>query len=339
MAVHMALVQQGRGLTGTTSLASLLADKRGVLYAWNKPDLTIETILRWADDYHDRNGSWPNKETGPIAQAPEETWCAVNEALRHGRRSLIGRSTLAELLSTERGVRNRAMLPKLTRRQILRWADAHHKRTGEWPTQDSGPIVDAPAESWAAVDSALNRGSRGLRGESSLAQLLAAHRGRQHYHDRPPLSGKKILAWAEAHFEATGQWPTVKSGPVHDAPEENWSAIDAALRVGSRGLPGDSSLRYLLAKKKGVRNPSDLPPLTAGQIMEWAAMHQKRTGHWPKYQSGPIDDAPGETWASVDHALRYGTRTLQAGQSLAKLLAARQATLPEPQEPENSSLA
>ena len=184
----------------------------------------------------------------------------------------------------------------------------------------SGPIQDAPGETWAAIDEALRSGLRGLRGGSSLARLLAQHRKRRHLHEQPPLSQKKILAWCDAHFRRTGKWPNVNSGPVEDAPGERWDLIDNALRVGHRGLPGGSSLRQLLAKKRGVRNPSRLPPLTNVQIVEWAVKHRTRTGKLPNYKSGPVVDAPGETWAGLDYALRHGRRGLAAGSSLAKLL-------------------
>jgi hypothetical protein len=64
----------------------------------------------------------------------------------------------------------------------------------------------------------------------------------------PPLTVEQILAWADAHYPRTGTWPQAGSGPVADAPGENWSAIDYALRRGYRGLPGDSSLSWLLAQ-------------------------------------------------------------------------------------------
>ena len=69
-----------------------------------------------------------------------------------------------------------------------------------------------------------------------------------------PLSYLQILAWADAHFEQTGRWPAVKSGPIAQASGETCAAIDAALRMGSRGLRGGSSLGRLLAKQRGVRN-------------------------------------------------------------------------------------
>src|SRR5262249_53757270 len=150
--------------------------------------------------------------------------------------------TLPEVLAVERGVRNQVSLPRLSRKQILAWAVAHHRRTGKWPTADSGPIPECPRETWCSVDEALRRGRRGLRGQSSLARLLDAQGIQRNRLALPRLSQKKILAWADAHYQRSGSWPNVHSGPVQDAPGERWSAIDASLRQGHRGLRGGSSL-------------------------------------------------------------------------------------------------
>jgi hypothetical protein len=66
--------------------------------------------------------------------------------------------------------------PLLEIEQILVWADAHHARTGEWPTAMSGLIPEAPGETWTAVHLAIRRGGRGLPGGSSLPRLLREHR-------------------------------------------------------------------------------------------------------------------------------------------------------------------
>ena len=47
----------------------------------------------------------------------------------------------------------------------------HRKRTGKWPTEDAGPVLDAPGELWRNLDAALRQGTRGLRGGRSLARL------------------------------------------------------------------------------------------------------------------------------------------------------------------------
>src|SRR5437764_60254 len=98
---------------------------------------------------------------------------------------------------------------------------------------------------------------------------------------RRPLTIREILAWASAHREATGKWPTVSSGRVLAARFEIWQGIDQALRLGLRDLPGGSSLAQLLAEQCGARNIKDLPPLTEEQILRWADAHHERTGSWP----------------------------------------------------------
>jgi hypothetical protein len=102
----------------------------------------------------------------------------VNMALWAGRRGLPGGDTLAGLLARERGTtpRRRSLL---TVGQILAWADAHHERTGEWPTLSSGPIAEAPGEDWHAIHRALSDGNRGLPPGDALPRLLNRYRRRR----------------------------------------------------------------------------------------------------------------------------------------------------------------
>ncbi len=225
------------------------------------------------------------------------------------------------LLAEHRGVRNRKRLPPLTKGQILAWADSYFQRTGSWPTANSGPITDAPGETWMAAQVALRNGQRGLPGGSSLALLLAERRGVRHRRNRPTFSIEEILRCADAFHERTGNWPHVQSGPIHKLPGECWSAVDRALRRGMRGLPGGSSLANLLADERGVRNPANLPDLSRKQILAWAKAHYRSTGQWPNDSSGRITEAPNENWGSVGQCMRQGTRGLRAGSTLARLLA------------------
>jgi hypothetical protein len=114
---------------------------------------------------------------------------------------------------------------------------------------------------------------------------------------RPPLTVAQVLAWADRHHARTGRWPITTSGPVLDHPGEKWVRIDAALRRGLGGLPGGDSLARLLDRRRGVRNVRGLPPLTEGVILAWADRHRRRTGWWPRIDSGPVAGAPGETLA------------------------------------------
>jgi len=172
-------------------------------------------------------------------------------ALQQGHRTLPGGITLAGLLAEERGRRHKGRLPKLPPRQILKYADGHFRRTGKWPKRSSGPVLDAPGETWSAIDTALHKGQRGLPGGTTLARLLAAERGARNHKALPPLKVKQIMRWMEAHRRRTGAWPTRRSGPVVDAPEEKWSAIETALQDGLRSLPPGLSLRRLRDERWG----------------------------------------------------------------------------------------
>jgi hypothetical protein len=334
--VDRALVYGFRGLPGGSSLARLLQQERGLKVRVSPEmveakaeqyrallearrngvtSLSVEKILAWAGTFHAANQRWPNFRSGPIAGVPGETWSTINAALRDGRRGLPGGTTLARVLVAKYG---RAALngpPELSVEAILSWADTHHAAHGRWPTEDSGAVAEAPSESWNAVSMALLTGLRGLPGGSSLARLLAEHRGVRNPKALPQLSLDQILAWADAHHAATGNWPSNGSGPVRDMPGEAWNAIDMALTNGFRGLPGGSSLARLLDE----RRPERLRILTLETIREWAEAYRRRHGLWPSATSGPVAEAHGERWLDIDEALKSGSRGLPARTSLARL--------------------
>jgi hypothetical protein len=138
--IQNALREGRRGLPGGSSLAKLLAERRGVRNVQDLPPLTIQQILGWVDAHQLATGRWPNKESGQVT-GTEETWAAINTALHRGQRGLSGSSSLADLLAEHRGVRNRKDLPSLAVAQILAWADAHKKKTGNWPKRTSGQVT------------------------------------------------------------------------------------------------------------------------------------------------------------------------------------------------------
>jgi hypothetical protein len=328
MAVDRAMYKGHRGFSGGSSLARLLAQERGVRNIGGLPPLSIPEILRWADAHRDRHGTWPTCQSGPIPEAPGEIWMNVHTALQQGRRGLSGVSSLAQLLAAQRGLRNQAALPPLTVEQILAWADAHHARTGRWPTERSGPIPEAPGETWMGIRSALSGGNRGLPDGSSLARLLSRERGVRNHTNLPPLKIRQILRWADAHRKRHGTWPNNRSGPIPEATGETWSGVENALSRGQRGLVGGSSLARLFAAKRGTRNAKGLPPLTLDRILAWADAHHARAGRWPQIRSGPVPEAPGETWSAINGALSQGCRGLPAGSTLARLLSRERGVVP-----------
>jgi hypothetical protein len=90
-----------------------------------------------------------------------------------GNRGLPGGSSLARLVAEKRQVPNRRLLPRLTEVCILAWADAHRRRTGEWPTARSGPVAGEPGEKWYKLDLALCLGLRELPGGDTLSPVCA----------------------------------------------------------------------------------------------------------------------------------------------------------------------
>jgi len=226
-----------------------------------KPPLTVKQILAWADAFREQHGSFPRKDSGLVPGELTQTWIAVDSALRVGLRGLPGGSSLSQLLAKHRDYRHLFLTPRLTRHQILRWADAHRRRTGDWPTKQSGPVLDAAGETWSGIDAALYAGVRGLRGGRTLADLLYRQRGILNRKTQPPLMIAQILTWAEAHHALFGGWPSKGTGPIGNT-GEMWDSVNAALRLGLRGLPGGSSLSQLLkehGKFQGNKSPCPRP--------------------------------------------------------------------------------
>jgi hypothetical protein len=208
-----------------------------------------------------------------------DTWWNIAEALIYGYRGLPGGDTLARLLARRRGRRNPRGQPPLSIPQILAWADAYHQRYGRWPSAAAGVIPKTKGLTWRAVNLALRQGHRGLPGGSSLSRLLSEWRGKPLWASKPALSIEKILAWVEEHRQRTGQWPRVASGSVFAAPEENWRAINMALRCGNRGLPAGLSLRQLRLQqtrhRKGIASPKTNGRREDGKA---AGVKRKETG-------------------------------------------------------------
>jgi hypothetical protein len=263
-----------------------------------------------------------------VKKAMESAFAAVleefrNETLEHSTvLKSVGRQmhgvTGRQMREFAGRLRNLAERP-LTEEQIVGWADFHHRSAGKWPNVSSGPIHGTD-ETWSGLNAALQNGLRGLPGGSSLARLLTKHRGVRNRMALPKLTHDQILNWADLHHDRTGIWPTRLSGSIIGTSGENWSAVNAVLHQGGRGLKGGSSLARLLHKHRGVPNRMALPELTVEQILEWADSHHARTGRWPIVKSGAVVGLSGEKWNNIDAALTRGARGLPGGSSLAQLL-------------------
>jgi len=88
--------------------------------------------------------------------------------------------------------------------------------------------------------------------------------------------------------------------------------VENALTRGGHGLPGGSSISRLLVERRAIRHRFHPPNLTIPQILAWAEAFLARTGQWPEPRSGPIPEAPGESWRIIEGALRTSGRGLPA---------------------------
>jgi predicted helicase len=212
-------------------------------------------------------------------------------------------------------LRMTTLKPDLTEERILELAEAHYRATGAWPGVDSGEVIGMPGETWRVFNDCLSLRYRGLDTGLSLKNFLIKHGRRD---PKPELTEELILELAEAHYQATGEWPRALSGKVIGAPGETWTAFEMSLIMGLRGLPGKSSLHQLLVKSDRKDPPK--PELTEELILELAEAHYQATGKWPHGRSGKVVGAPRETWLGFETALNVGLRGLPGKSSLHQLL-------------------
>ena len=271
-----------------------------------RPSLTEQQVLEWADAYYLQHGRYPTIYDGKVRADGGETWSSLDQALKNGHRGLPGGGSLAQLLGANRTVKRERVRNSLSLEQILEWADAHKRRTGAWPRISSGPIPEAPGKTWSRVNDFLNRSAEGSLPHSSLARLMQSARGAKLYHAPRTLTEAEILAWADLFYARNGRYPFACDGRMDAEIPESWSAINIALHKGRRGLPGGSSLADLLQSSRTVVRNHTRKKVTLEQIDAWAYAHHLRTGAWPNVRSGAIADAPGETWEKIDGFLRRG---------------------------------
>jgi hypothetical protein len=126
--------------------------------------------------------------------------------------------------------------PPLTEALILAWADAYHARIGFRPHYRAGTLSLPKGESWRAVNSALQHGSRGLPGGVTLRQLLS--RNRPHMGDRP--RGRRRDQGQRARVaELRGQGLSLAE--IGARLGVSRQAVSAMLqRIGAKGKQGDA---------------------------------------------------------------------------------------------------
>ena len=143
----------------------------------------------------------------------------------------------------------------------------HHSRVGRWPSRLAGPVPTLGI-TFAALDTALKRGSRGLPRGSSLGEEVAKVREAAGGPDGVPITLDRVRAAIAEHRNRTGSYPGVRAG--HCEPLGiNWKALNERLRQGTGDLAGGSSVAREVAEVE-LRRLAGNP--TAGRAVELPAL-------------------------------------------------------------------
>jgi len=235
-------------LRGGRTLSLYLREISGgdLTYGPKKRHLTFKQLLGWIDSHHMRTGEWPHIESGRVAEAPDLAWATIHARLKKGDVEGARERSLTRILRDHRGIWDSRGSVRLSPALVLKWADQHFARTGEWPITLSGPVQGRKGEMWCNIDVAMRNARRGYPRRQSLSQLLQDQRGEMYRPTGPQLTVRQVVDLAAAHERRYGVRPTAKFGEVHRLPGVMWSQINNWLRFGQHGLRGGQTLAEVL---------------------------------------------------------------------------------------------
>lgn len=273
--------------------------------------LNLEIIKEEIKRFHDEFGKYPNqrsKENKPLGS----TWVSIDSALRNQLRGIRKTSSLAELVAHVSGEKHHLGRGKITKTDIIKEIRLFYDKNGKYPNVKSADKTSFGLK-WPSISRYLKHGCRGLEDGSSLSQLVEEISGIPNSH-RLKLTEKMIKNEIISFYSKFGKYPTSQS--KENKPfGSTWMSINGALRSGSRGLEGDSSLYKLVCEisDKHVGN------LNKTEIIREIALFNKKFKKCPTKRSK--ENKPfGSTWGNIDDSLRKGFRGLKGGSSLSKLV-------------------
>ncbi len=167
------------GLAPGSSLRSILAPispngmRSPLLGKLKKPPLEESSIVQAAVEHLRTYGRAPtNSSPEPLAGLPGESWGAIDEAGRRGRRGLTKGRTVAVIVRVVREEHQYRAL--LTEEKILSAAREFFRERGSFPTKRSRePVAGLPFDCWQKIDNAGRAGIRGLAKGRTLSKILA----------------------------------------------------------------------------------------------------------------------------------------------------------------------
>ena len=137
--------------------------------------LNKEMIKNWIDIYYGLNNKYPTQSSKSIPEMGKETWKNIDQSLRLNARGLNLNTTLAGLLLTEYGKRpeHGPLIPKLNIDEIANWMVTFYVENKRWPKLTDKKVINVDfEENWAAINSSLFSGRRGLPANLSIKKLI-----------------------------------------------------------------------------------------------------------------------------------------------------------------------
>ncbi len=134
--------------------------------------------------------------------------------------------------------------------QVLGWCDIYYERNNKYPGQYAKSIPEMHGEDFNNINAALNNGNRGLPKMTGIAGLLAQERGYVHNQNKPKIKLDDVINEMINYFRANRKFPTADNKEIAGSLGCKWSALNASLHIGGRGLPKGLSLSKL--KKRAL---------------------------------------------------------------------------------------
>ncbi len=250
--------------------------------------LAKNKVAEQAKRFREKAGRLPVREDGPLPDYPDVTWKIVDDGFFANK----GARTTLEKVLIEAGLKEGEI--NLSESAIFDHALLYLKKHKRWPTRSSKMVETMPGETWAAWNSSLIKGFKGLSGGSSFFLLFK----------------DKVIEQAKKFEEMAGRLPTREDGPLPDYPDTTWEVIEDGFLAYAGARTTLEKILIEAGLKEGDLN------LSEDLIYSHALLFLKKHKRWPSVISGNVVTMPGEKWMNWQAALQAGVRGLPKDSSL-----------------------
>lgn len=279
-----------------------------------KLQLTYDMIKIFKDKYDD----FPFiKESKTITEQQNILWCTIDAALKNGRRSLPGGSSLTKLIIENfpgSKPRTRRGKYKITVEMLEKYIFEFFEQNQHYPNSVTQELISNEifGKSWKDIDVCLRNGKIiGLEEKSSLIKFTNDHFGDVNKASVGTLYVKNVVKYLTNFYNKYDYYPSaienkeVTGGPTY----LTWNKIHKALYHGYYGLPGGSSLAEVKEKYLGQINKNNLPPWTEEEVALAMYKFFCLYGYYPgSRERFAVPGYPDDSWIRLNLALQQGKR-------------------------------